>query len=208
MHTLITGGGSGMGRIAAERFVAEGARVVVVDYNADNVPAYTTHPEDVPVFPLLYAPYLTPAESVPLEERPLRRVQTFDNRGFVDRLTARSPAGVDRSRTLKRPALSGSVQLLGLKSLPIDSGSRRSARTRRRPACRSLCRRCGGGSRFPARPASRATAIPRPATRCSNRGLNASPITVYPTTTRAPPPRSARPACPSGWRRGLPKGAE
>lgn len=30
---LITGGGSGMGRVAAERFVAEGARVVVVDYD-------------------------------------------------------------------------------------------------------------------------------------------------------------------------------
>ena len=32
---LITGGASGMGRIAVERFVAEGAKVVVVDYSGD-----------------------------------------------------------------------------------------------------------------------------------------------------------------------------
>src|SRR4051812_39533705 len=36
---------------------------------------------------------------------------------------------------------------------------------------------------------------------------NGSRITVYPTTTRAPPPRSARQACPSGWRRVSPRGA-
>ena len=33
--TIITGGGSGMGRVAATMFAAEGARVVVADYAQD-----------------------------------------------------------------------------------------------------------------------------------------------------------------------------
>ncbi|MBP6728293.1 MAG: SDR family NAD(P)-dependent oxidoreductase, partial [Microthrixaceae bacterium] len=32
---VITGGGAGMGRVACERFAAEGARVVVADANGD-----------------------------------------------------------------------------------------------------------------------------------------------------------------------------
>jgi predicted phosphodiesterase len=59
-----------------------------------------------------------------------------------------------------------------------------------------------------ARPASRATATPRPATRSSSPMRNGSPITVYPTTTRAPPPRSARRACPSGWPRVSRRGCD
>jgi len=43
----------------------------VVEYDADNITAYTTHAEDVPLFPLLYAPYLKPAQPVPLEDRPI-----------------------------------------------------------------------------------------------------------------------------------------
>jgi SAM-dependent methyltransferase len=43
----------------------------VVEYDADNIAAYTTHADDVPVFPLLNAPYLRPAEIVPLEDRPI-----------------------------------------------------------------------------------------------------------------------------------------
>ena len=43
----------------------------VVDYNADNRAAYAVRPAEVPVAPLLYAPYLKPAQGIPLEERPI-----------------------------------------------------------------------------------------------------------------------------------------
>jgi hypothetical protein len=43
----------------------------VVDYDADNLAAYTQQPEDVPIVPFLYAPYLRPAEMLPLQERPI-----------------------------------------------------------------------------------------------------------------------------------------
>lgn len=43
----------------------------VVDYDADNVAAYARQPEDVPLVPLLHAPYLAPAAPIPLEERPI-----------------------------------------------------------------------------------------------------------------------------------------
>ena len=43
----------------------------VVEYDADNIAAYTTHADDVPVFPLLFAPYLKPAAALPLEARPI-----------------------------------------------------------------------------------------------------------------------------------------
>ncbi|HZE91833.1 MAG TPA: methyltransferase domain-containing protein [Rhizobacter sp.] len=43
----------------------------VVDYNAGNISSYTQHIDDVLVFPLLHAPYLTPAQSTALEARPL-----------------------------------------------------------------------------------------------------------------------------------------
>ncbi len=43
----------------------------VVDYNAGNVSAYSSHPDDVPVFPLLHAPYLVPQHSIALAQRPI-----------------------------------------------------------------------------------------------------------------------------------------
>jgi SAM-dependent methyltransferase len=43
----------------------------VVEYDADNIAAYTSHVGEVPVFPLLCAPYLRPAHALPLEERPI-----------------------------------------------------------------------------------------------------------------------------------------
>jgi SAM-dependent methyltransferase len=43
----------------------------VVEYDADNIAAYTTRVDEVPVFPLLSAPYLRPAQTLPLEERPI-----------------------------------------------------------------------------------------------------------------------------------------
>lgn len=43
----------------------------VIDYDADNVRAYSAHPDDVPLVPLLYAPYLDQPGALPLEERPI-----------------------------------------------------------------------------------------------------------------------------------------
>jgi hypothetical protein len=43
----------------------------VVDYDGHNVPAYAADPADVPVVPMLYAPYLQPQQMMPLPERPL-----------------------------------------------------------------------------------------------------------------------------------------
>ncbi len=43
----------------------------VVDYDADNVPAYASDLDAVPVAPMGHAPYLAPAEALPLAERPI-----------------------------------------------------------------------------------------------------------------------------------------
>jgi len=43
----------------------------VVDYDAHNVAAYAADPADVPVVPMLYAPYLQPERTMPLHERPI-----------------------------------------------------------------------------------------------------------------------------------------
>ena len=43
----------------------------VVDYDAANIAAYTPHADDVPTVPLLSAPYLWPADGLPLEQRPI-----------------------------------------------------------------------------------------------------------------------------------------
>lgn len=43
----------------------------VVDYHQDNIAAYSTHPQDVPIVPFLHAPYLAQAQNLPLEERPI-----------------------------------------------------------------------------------------------------------------------------------------
>ena len=62
--------GKGGAAVSAD-YLALLAGSAVVDYNAGNIAAYTQHADDVPVFPLLYAPYLKPAHSAALEERPL-----------------------------------------------------------------------------------------------------------------------------------------
>jgi len=46
-------------------------QAAVVDYDLDNVGAYSRAPEDVPIVPFLHAPYLAPAQSLPLEDRPI-----------------------------------------------------------------------------------------------------------------------------------------
>ncbi len=43
----------------------------VIDYDPGNVEHYARDVSDVPVAPFLHAPYLTPAEPVPLEDRPI-----------------------------------------------------------------------------------------------------------------------------------------
>jgi SAM-dependent methyltransferase len=43
----------------------------VADYDADNVPAYARDADAVPVVPMGYAPYLAPAQALPLAERPI-----------------------------------------------------------------------------------------------------------------------------------------
>src|SRR5690348_5015246 len=53
---------------AYEQLLASSA---VVDYDAYNRAAYAKDVDDVPVVPILHAPYLKPAEALPLEERPI-----------------------------------------------------------------------------------------------------------------------------------------
>ncbi|MCV2360857.1 hypothetical protein LNV08_17930 [Paucibacter sp. TC2R-5] len=43
----------------------------VVDYHAGNRSAYAAIPNDIPVLPLWFAPYLKPASAIPLEDRPI-----------------------------------------------------------------------------------------------------------------------------------------
>lgn len=47
------------------------SKSAVVDYDKGNVPAYTTYIDDVLIVPFLHAPYLKPAETIPLPERPI-----------------------------------------------------------------------------------------------------------------------------------------
>lgn len=61
----------------------------VVDYDADNVAGYTKHADDVPVVPLLYAPYLAQEQFRPLDERPIDLL-------FIGSLNERRKAMLDR----------------------------------------------------------------------------------------------------------------
>lgn len=65
----------------------------VVDYDAENVAAYAAQAEDVPLVPLLHAPYLAPAEPIPLEERPIDLL-------FFGSLNPRRRAWLDRIESL------------------------------------------------------------------------------------------------------------
>ncbi|MFT3858027.1 MAG: hypothetical protein QM742_11205 [Aquabacterium sp.] len=62
--------GQGGARVTPE-YMQLLASSAVVDYDADNIPAYASHPEEVLVVPFLHAPYLKPAQPIPLEERPI-----------------------------------------------------------------------------------------------------------------------------------------
>ncbi len=65
------------------------ATSAVVDYDAANVASYARQADDVPLVPFLYAPYLTPAEPLPLEERPIDLL-------FFGSMNARRRAWLDR----------------------------------------------------------------------------------------------------------------
>jgi SAM-dependent methyltransferase len=64
----------------------------VVDYDADNVAAYCEAPDDVPVLPILHAPYLADAQGLPLQERPIDLLffgsMNPRRRAFIERVEA------------------------------------------------------------------------------------------------------------------------
>lgn len=64
----------------------------VVDYDARNVPAYCSVPEDVPIAPFAYAPYLDQPHGLPLEDRPIDLLffgsMNAKRRAFIDRIEA------------------------------------------------------------------------------------------------------------------------
>lgn len=61
----------------------------VVDYDAANVLSYAGDPGDVPIIPLLHAPYLAPAQPIPLEDRPIDLL-------FIGSMNPRRRAIIDR----------------------------------------------------------------------------------------------------------------
>lgn len=61
----------------------------VVDYDARNVPAYAVDVNDVPVVPLLFAPYLVPAQTIPLTDRPIDLL-------FIGSMNAQRQAMIER----------------------------------------------------------------------------------------------------------------
>ena len=61
----------------------------VVDYDADNVAGYTSDADSVPLVPFVYSPYLTPAASMPLEDRPIDLL-------FFGSMNARRQAWIER----------------------------------------------------------------------------------------------------------------
>ncbi len=65
----------------------------VVDYDADNRAAYAKEIADVPVVPVLHAPYLRPIDAVALEERPIDLL-------FIGSMNARRRAWLDRIEAL------------------------------------------------------------------------------------------------------------
>ena len=77
------------GRQMHPSFIELLRRSAVVDYDAGNLAAYAADPADVPVAPILYAPYLTPANPIPLEERPIDLL-------FIGSMNERRKAWLDR----------------------------------------------------------------------------------------------------------------
>jgi SAM-dependent methyltransferase len=68
-------------------------QVAVIDYDADNIAAYAQAAEDVPIVPILHAPYLKPQQSLPLEDRPIDLL-------FIGSMNERRRAWLDRIEAL------------------------------------------------------------------------------------------------------------
>ena len=86
--------GHGGAQVAPEYIRLLGSSAAV-DYDPENPVAYTTHPEDVTIVPLLHAPYLKPASTLPLEERPIDLL-------FFGSMNERRRAWLDRIGRLGR----------------------------------------------------------------------------------------------------------
>ena len=71
------------------------ATSAVVDYDAENRSAYATNPDEIPIVPLLHAPYLAQGSSVALEERPIDLL-------FFGSMNDRRRAWLDRIRATGR----------------------------------------------------------------------------------------------------------
>ena len=69
------------------------ATSAVVDYNEENRAAYAADVNDVPVVPLLHAPYLKPEQTIPLEDRPIDLL-------FIGSMNERRRAWLDRIEAL------------------------------------------------------------------------------------------------------------
>ena len=80
--------GAGGAQVPAE-YIALLRGSAVVDYDFANVAAYADNVCDVPVVPMLFAPYLVPAQAVPLEDRPIDLL-------FIGSLNPRRRALLDR----------------------------------------------------------------------------------------------------------------
>lgn len=80
--------GEGGARVSPDylRLLASSA---VTDYDARNIAAYAASADDVPVVPLLHAPYLAPEFDIPLEERPIDLL-------FIGTMNERRSAWLDR----------------------------------------------------------------------------------------------------------------
>lgn len=77
------------GRPMPPSFIELMCRSAVVDYDPGNLAAYAADPADVPVAPILYAPYLTPADPIPLEDRPIDLL-------FIGSMNQRRKAWIER----------------------------------------------------------------------------------------------------------------
>ncbi|HEX2541118.1 MAG TPA: methyltransferase domain-containing protein [Caldimonas sp.] len=83
------------GAAVAETYLRLLATSAAVDYDAANVAAYAARPDDVPVVPLLHAPYLLQPGAPALEDRPIDLL-------FIGSMNERRLAWLDRIRALGR----------------------------------------------------------------------------------------------------------